>query len=119
MRRTDRKGCLRFVLPAVLLPVIVLSMVWILSKAPPEDYERLADPAIVVHNESDLMGKCKTPRAKACAIVRGDVCHIYIGPLATDGTMAHEMRHCHGWAHGPEKVNGHWQWHPKPHLVKP
>lgn len=141
---SDRKGCLRVVLPIILAPIIILLAVlvlssrsnygpgeWLTERFPSlqdgqgieignvETYEHLVSPAITVHIEHDVVARCKNPRALGCAITRGDECHIYVGENASADTMAHEIRHCHGWSHGPKRINGHYQWYPKPHLVKP
>jgi hypothetical protein len=81
-------------------------------------YEHLVEPVITVHIEDDLLTRCGKV-ANGCAIGNATECHIYVGERAKASTMAHEIRHCHGWAHGPKRINGHYQWYPKPHLVKP
>lgn len=73
-------------------------------------YERLANPTITVHVVDDL-AMCGT-RANGCYAGNADECDIYIGERASEGTIAHEYRHCYGWSHARAETTNmktlHW-----------
>lgn len=41
--------------------------------------------------------------AKSCAVIRDDVCDIYLPPDPEPWQEAHELRHCAGWQH-PNRI---------------
>lgn len=71
-----------------------------ISVVTPNDYQHLAEPAIVVHyRDDDLASVCGSGYVDGCAIRKDDVCDIYVGSRASPWTVQHEKRHCRGWEH--------------------
>lgn len=77
----------------------------------PNDYEILWNPVIAVVVVDDLVSACGG-HADGCAAGDAETCTIWVGERATLETMRHEVRHCHGWTHGPKQVAGQWAWYP-------
>lgn len=80
---------------------------WGLEVDSPYTYERLENPEIEVFVVDDLSVPCGTVKTNGCAVTNTITCNIYVGSRASEGTLAHEKRHCHGWSH-PLSNNNFW-----------
>ncbi|CAA0102834.1 Uncharacterised protein [Halioglobus japonicus] len=63
------------------------------------NYEHFLDPIIEIHYVESVKEHCGTRWAQACSYLAGNRCDIFVGELATPGTISHEERHCRGWSH--------------------
>jgi hypothetical protein len=63
------------------------------------NYARLVEPTIQIHHVESVETYCSTSWVQGCAVLRDDHCDVYVGKVASRDTIAHEERHCRGWAH--------------------
>lgn len=61
----------------------------------------------VIHRNVDVYLQCGfEEHAKSCAVIRGDVCDVYLPKNPEPWQEAHELKHCEGWRH-PDPLRGH------------
>jgi hypothetical protein len=63
------------------------------------NYPYLLNPTIEIHYVDSIREHCGSRWVQACSYLGGNHCDIFVGKLATPGTISHEERHCRGWSH--------------------